>query len=165
MEEKANYKSKKQVTPETKALKASTPGPDCTIPAIKKDIKAPRPVLASHPPVARLAFAPLVERLAEISYISAMRSVEGSADVITPFSSLEPQIANSYCQETVRVLESIDKCNLMLTKKMSLKDQEARARRNIDTLTIIIEGFVKGLKTTKPALFPCGELAHKIYGE
>jgi hypothetical protein len=78
------------------------------------------------------------------------------------FESLTPEEAKPYLEKGIAVMLHIIKMDRVLAPKVSMEETEARRRKDIDILTGLIEGFVKDLKTTKPALFPCGELAHRI---
>lgn len=78
------------------------------------------------------------------------------------FESLSAKEMKPWINKAMVVLAYIDKMDLALAKRVSTKEAEASRRRDVDALTKEIEDFVKGLKTTKPGLFPAAELAIRI---
>ena len=68
----------------------------------------------------------------------------------------------------------LDKLNKMIVPKEEQADIELKRNKNINRLTVIIKDFLKGIKTVRcpkcgsnaevrPLVFPCEELAHKIW--
>ena len=78
------------------------------------------------------------------------------------YEELEEKEQSPWLRQVLDILLAIDKLNMMLVKKVSQEESEQKERKNIEILTQIISDFVKGLKTTKPSLFPSEELAHRI---
>ncbi len=65
-------------------------------------------------------------------------------------------------KKTVNIFAHLDKLNMCVKPKVDETKVVVDEKKNLDTLTVIIATFLKKIKTTKPALFPCRELAHKI---
>ncbi len=60
------------------------------------------------------------------------------------------------------VLQHLDKMDLVLVPRVRWQATEAKKPIDIIKLTELITKFTKKLNTTKPALFPNEELAHRI---
>ena len=72
------------------------------------------------------------------------------------------------------VLVGLDKLNKMVVLKVTPQESEGVRNKNIEVLTKIIQDFVMGLKSIKcpkcgseaelrPLIFPCTELAHRVW--
>lgn len=75
------------------------------------------------------------------------------------FDKLSDDERAAYKIRALKIFEMLDKMELMTVGKVSSEKLMEARLKNLDQLTEIIKGFVKGLKTTKPELFPAGELA------
>jgi len=103
------------------------------------------------------------KRLSITETLGAMMYYDEKADLRgKSFESLPKVESEPYIGRAGRILLAIDKMDYMLVPKVTQEELEARRRSRIDNLTRVIAEFVKGLKTTKPELFPYGELAHVI---
>lgn len=78
------------------------------------------------------------------------------------FESLTAEELKPWFDKAVAVLGCIEKMNMVLVPRTQIKDDEESEKAYLERLTLIIQGFVKSCKTTKPALFPSAELAHRI---
>ncbi len=80
----------------------------------------------------------------------------------TPFEKLTEAEQQPYAGQAARFISYLDKLNFMVCIKTDPKKEAESEARNLEILTTQIKDFVKGLTTTKPALFPCEELAARI---
>ena len=78
------------------------------------------------------------------------------------FEKLTEAEQDPYVKQADRCLAALDKLNLSAQPKVDAKKAAESDQQKIDALITIIKDFIKGLKTTKPNLFPCEELALRI---
>lgn len=82
-----------------------------------------------------------------------------------PFEKLDTEIKRHWVSYAGNILICIDKMNMTLTKKIDPKEKQEQNRKSFNYLYNLVQGFVQKLKTTKPELFPCEELVHKLMEE
>jgi hypothetical protein len=104
--------------------------------------------------------APLHTRIATLLYYDA--NAPKAAGALISFEKQTEEVQKPFLSQATRLLIAVDKLDLAIVKKVDPKIARELARKNLETLTAIIKEFVKGLKTTKPGLFPAEELAHRI---
>jgi len=115
----------------------------------------------SKDPKAEAKFVPLHAQIAEILYLEDIKPSLGKKDT-KMFDNLSSDEVKPYLAQAVRTLQAVDKLNLMLVTKKSEAERAETRKKNIETLTKLISEFIKKLKTTKPDMFPCEELAHYL---
>lgn len=78
------------------------------------------------------------------------------------FEDLKAEELKPYMEKAQVCLEHIGKMGYGLILQKELVEKKADEVKHLVHLTEIIKKFVNKLNTTKPALFPAEELAHKI---
>ena len=104
----------------------------------------------------------LADQLGALIYYDRGAKKAGDPAKPVQFEDLSEEEQKPFVAEAIRFIIRLDKMNKMIVRKVSIKDQEARDQKSLDTLTEIIRGFVNNLNTVRPAFFPCEELAHRI---
>lgn len=102
----------------------------------------------------------LVMLLAALFYFDSIPPVKRKEAMA--FEKLTEAEQSPYTTQANKFLVYLDKLNLSAQPKVDAKKAEEAEQRNLDILTGQIKDFVAGLKTTKPNLFPCDELALRI---
>lgn len=97
---------------------------------------------------------PLSESLAELMYYD-----EGAK---APFEKLPKEEAEARVGKAARILLHLDQLNMEVIPVRKKEDEEKVRKQSLAELTARIKKFVSTLNTTKPALFPCEELACRI---
>lgn len=82
--------------------------------------------------------------------------------VKTQFETASAEVMADYRNKSAAVLAHLSKMDLTLANVKVSAEAEKAGKKSLEAVTLIIKKFVSGLKTTKPALFPSEELAHKI---
>jgi len=80
----------------------------------------------------------------------------------TQFEKQDPDVVAIWLNRGVVVVQHLEKLGLEVVPMGAKEQTKEDDAKHLERLTQIIEKFVKGLNTTKPALFPAKELAHKI---
>jgi hypothetical protein len=78
------------------------------------------------------------------------------------FESLEKDDRALWIMRANAAIIGLDKMDKMIVRKVLPADSWEQRSKNLDILTRIIESFIKTVKTTKPGMFPSGELAARI---
>lgn len=81
------------------------------------------------------------------------------------FEELPSDIQDNWITRAENVLLALDKCNMKVIDKSAIVTHEER-QKDLNTMTSIIEGFVKGIdfkKLNSSNYFPAQELAMKLY--
>ena len=78
------------------------------------------------------------------------------------FEELNAEEQKPFMARAVKFLQALDKLNKRVSDKVDPHEEFLRRQKNINILTEIVEKFVKGLKTTRPEMFPAKELAMRI---
>lgn len=99
--------------------------------------------------------------LAELAYYEEPRT-EGDSKTIITFDKLTEEESERYIKQARAFLIRLNKLNMMIVPITQIQQRVENDKKNLELLTRIIDSFVKGLNTTKPALFPSAELAHRI---
>ena len=113
----------------------------------------------------RVAYDPnsLAGKLAQVLYYDH-EIAKGEKDV-SPYEAMaypDQDVWNKRAYACLAALDKLNKRVVDVTAVVSPKESEERRRHNHTVLSGIIRDFNKGLKTTKPELYPCEELAYKI---
>lgn len=103
---------------------------------------------------------PLPMILAEIAYFDAL---DPAARAKAPqFDQLDPDQKQVFIDQATKYLLYLGKIGLVVQKPVPQKEVEQNREKRLDQLTAVVEVFVKGLKSTKPTIFPYRELACRI---
>jgi len=102
----------------------------------------------------------MVEVLAALMYFDSVKP-EKRKDMIM-FEKLTEAEQSPFLAQVQKFLAAIGKMGMQINKCTDKKKEVEVRAVAADQLTVKIEEFVKGLKTVKPALFPCRELALRI---
>lgn len=102
----------------------------------------------------------LADQLGALIYFDSIKPEKRKEAI--PFEKLTEAEQAPYTMQAIKVLQALDKLNLVAQPKSDRKKEIMTENQNLDILTDLIEKFVKGLKTTKPGLFPSRELAARI---
>lgn len=86
----------------------------------------------------------------------------GSEKRTLKFEELDEGTQQLWADQASYALIALDKLDKMIVKKVLPEEQTNTRARHLERLTVIINEFNKGLKTTRPELYPSGELAHRI---
>ena len=78
------------------------------------------------------------------------------------FESLTAEELKPWFERAISALVAIEKINMVVVAQAKVNLGLEAEAKHLERLTQIIQKFVKGLTTTKPALFPVEELAHRI---
>lgn len=81
------------------------------------------------------------------------------------FNEIPEEEKKKWFKRAVGVYSALDKMNLMTVPKVDINKVNLDKRKDFNALVITIQTFMKKIKTTKPNLFPCEELAYKILEE
>jgi len=102
----------------------------------------------------------LVNQLAALIYFEGLKP-DKRKDAMA-FEKLTEAEQGPYILQVAKVFTALDKLNLAPGARPDQKKTEEDRNLKVDLLTEKIQAFVKTLTTTKPALFPCKELALRI---
>ena len=102
----------------------------------------------------------LVDRLGALIYFEGLKPAQRKEAM--PFEQLTEAEQQPYVAQAGKFLQHLDKLNLAAQPKVDHKKEEVSANQEREMLAGIIATFMKGIRTTKPGLFPCEELAARI---
>jgi len=103
----------------------------------------------------------IVTQIAALLFYNAMKE-DKKGEPCPQFEELEEKKQHPYIARSVEMMGALDKLNLKIILRPDARKEELTEARKVEELKEVIGGFVKGLKTTKPALFPVEELALRI---
>ena len=78
------------------------------------------------------------------------------------FEELSAEVRSEWIKKVMEIIIILDKLNLRIVAKAELEKPVMDDKEQVRILTVLIQNFMKHVKTLNPKLFPCEELAWRI---